>query len=495
MIKNKKIKKISQRLIKLDKKIIKTLGKRPILSVFIFFIVIFIFIVIGQYIRRANKQVIKTEKQAINVEVFSVGQAPKIRTWATVYKDNVLTIHAQSSGIVYQLYVSEGEKVLAGSNLMYLSTNYRGSSAQIISTNIAKQQYDLASSTYDLQKDLIAKQRQIAKTQYDNTEELREITKESKEDTQETLNDTQEALEQLNEQIKQLDDQQANSNVDDPTVENMLVELKQQQRSLKSAIRQLESSIRTLEYQSDEDAPPFRLAKQQRDLAIKQLDLQEKSLKVNLEISKLQYDLASINQSLIYPSSPFSGEVQKVHVNKFQIINPGTPLVTIKRKQLPTTQKGGNKIIKLTALVPAHIAKNIAINGQAEVMIDNQIIPTSITYVSQEATDNLSHSVLMYLSSQYDSYLINNQSVEVNLPVGNIDSLGTIPFVPLDAIYQTNQGSFIKVVNKDNVQVKQVELGEVFGSYVTVLSGLEQQEQIILTRSVVDGDKVDINFE
>jgi multidrug efflux pump subunit AcrA (membrane-fusion protein) len=66
----------------------------------------------------------------------------------------------------------------------------------------------------------------------------------------------------------------------------------------------------------------------------------------------------------------------------------------------------------------------------------------------------------------------------------------TFPFVPLDAVYQTEDTASVFVELGGSVKEKKITLGQIYGDFIQVESGLLKGDQVILNRNVVSGDKV-----
>jgi multidrug efflux pump subunit AcrA (membrane-fusion protein) len=83
--------------------------------------------------------------------------------------------------------------------------------------------------------------------------------------------------------------------------------------------------------------------------------------------------------------------------------------------------------------------------------------------------------------------------------MGQNDALSSVPFIPIDSVYQTNEVAYVYLaVDKKNyyqVNSRRVSLGEVYGDFVEVNSGLGSADKIVLDRSVIEGDKVKLTFE
>ena len=136
----------------------------------------------------------------------------------------------------------------------------------------------------------------------------------------------------------------------------------------------MKSAQRNLEYQTDENNPPTQLANLAKDLTLKQLDIQEKSLGLNLEISRLQLALSAINASLFHPTAPFPGVVQRVFVKVGQAVNPGTPILTF---------AGADKSLTIIARVPQNVAVKLSKLEKSRLYLGTKVIEASPSFISQ----------------------------------------------------------------------------------------------------------------
>jgi hypothetical protein len=248
-----------------------------------------------------------------------------------------------------------------------------------------------------------------------------------------------------------------------------------------SGLNQLKSSLRNLEYQTDDNNPPAKLAESQKELTLKQLELQEKSLDLSKEISLLQLRLAQVNESMAYPSTPITGVVQKVHVSFGQAVQPGTPLVTI---------AGEGDCLKVQALVSRGVAESVSQLDSHQIKINGEWVDVMPTFVSTEATDMGRHTITYNLGEETVNKVGNSQRLEISLPIGYPDSNGVVPFIPIDAVYQTEDEAYVFVVDGEEAKSQEVKLGQVYGRFVVVEEGIEDSTQVILDRNVVDQEKI-----
>lgn len=452
------------------------INRRPLTSFFISLSFLFILIVLGSLVFRPKVEEVKKEIAPKEIQVYRIGGSSKITVQAQVEKSGVIKIVAQTAGIVQSINVIEGQSINKGANLIQLASNYQGGNAFTIQTAIAAKQLEQIKETFDIQKDIIAKQRQIASQTETNFEKLRDISGQSVDETQSLIDLNQDILNTLENNLAQLE--QTNT---DSANSSAILQTKQLKAQLQGGLNQLKTQLRNMQFQTNVNNPPTQLAKLQKEISLKQLDIQEKSLQISKEISELQLSLAFINESLMHPVAPIDGIIERIYVRAGQFLNPGTPILTM---------TGNNKKSTAIAKVSGKTARKISQLEYSILHINKKLFPTRPSFIAKEATDGQLYAVIYDIPQEYQDSIADREFVNVEIPVGFADSTSTIPFIPLDAVFQTQERAIVYVVEKDKAKSKTIELGEVVGKYVSVIEGLKNGDQIILDRTVIEGDLV-----
>lgn len=445
--------------------------RRPFASFFVVLLLLFALILLGSTVFKAKPLEEQKGEGIKQVETFKIGSSPKIAVQAKVEKTGVIKIVAQTPGIVSAINTYEGEIVQRGKNLISLANNYYGGNAASISRQIAQNQYNLSKDTLETQKELIVKQRQVAERTDSNSDEMRDIANRSLEETRSLLDLNESLLNSLNQNISQI-----------PATDSAaLNQANSQKAQLQSGVNQLKQAVRSTELQAASDRPPAELSNLQREITLKNLEIQEKSLIMGHEISRLQLALAQVNEANMFPTTPFKGVVEKVHVRIGESVNPGATLVTI---------SGVEGEIILDAKVPAGTAKNLSKLENSEIFIKGQTIPLMPAYISSEATSGQLYSVIYHVPSEYQEFFTDGGYAAINVPIGAPDTNSVVPFIPLDAIFQTQEESIVYLNKGGRAESRKIALGEVQGRFVAVMEGVGSEDEIILSRNVVEGDKV-----
>lgn len=456
------------------KRIKKFIAKKPLTSFFISLGALLLLIILSNFVFKPKEPITTTQAQIKDVQTYKIGSVPKLNFQAQIEKSGIVKILAQAGGVVQSINVTEGQKVGKGANLINLASNYEGGNAAGLQAAIAQKQYDTVSQTFDLQKDVINKQRDLANKVRDNADKLRDIASLSLTDTQNLVDLNQTILDSIDQNIQKYKD----ANLPDTVLQ--FQELKSQ---FLSAQNQIKAGLRNLQYSSDANNNPQQMADIQKDITLKQLDMQEKSLQLSKDVSKLQLSLAYINTTFYHPTSPFAGKVDRIYVRTSQTVAPGTPLLSI---------SGDKQSLDAVVKVPFGIAKKISKQEKSVLTLNSENLELLPTYISQDATDGTLYSVIFNIPNDYINKLTDGSFISVQIPVGEPDTGSAIPFIPLDAIFQTQEQAIVYVVNGDTAKAKIITLGNVSGRYVEVLAGLNDGDQIILNRNVLEGDKINV---
>lgn len=447
---------------------------RPLTSFFLVLFILLILIITGSFLAVKKPEPGKREITK-NVQTYQIGENPKVTLQAKIEKSGVIKISALAPGIIQSINFFEGDQVQKGTVLINISSNYQGGNAASVQRQIAQKQYQNTKDAFDSQKDIIKNQRDLAEKSQDNAAQLRDITNQSLQETRDLIDLNQSIINTLSQNQKNLE-QNNPGGVNDTAI----LQLKSQKAGIQTGLNQLRSSLRQAEFQSWGDKPPAELARLQRDVALKQLDLQQRSLELGLEISRLQLIIAQISEAFFFPASPFAATVQRVYVKVGQSVTPGTPLLTISAVE--------DSITAIVSL-PQNLAGAVSSTEPSILHINDQNIDLNPHFISTEATDGTLYSMIYIIPDQFSKDLTAGATIAVEVPIG-LQTNSAIPFIPLDGVYQSADKSTVLVAENGLAVSRIIEPGSVFGRFVEVKSGLSQNDQVILNRNVLAGDRV-----
>ncbi len=455
------------------------LRKNPFRSFFVVLGILFALIVLGNIIASLTKKGAKEPEVVKDIEIYEVSKTPKLRLQAKIDASGVVQIHAQTAGVVQSINASEGEHVDAGTPIVYLSTTYQGGNAAALQQQLAAKQYQNVLDTFDTQKDLIRKQRELAEKNKQNAGDLTAITKTSQGDVQELLRLEESQLTQIKNTIATLEATNVNGINDE-----LIAQAQQQEAQLLQAVIQLRAQLRSVDYQTDPDKPPASLPDIQKDVALQQLDIQEKALDLSRDVSVIQVQLAAVQAQLMIPASPFEGTVEKIHVSVGQSVSPGTLIATV---------TGTENTVSASVLMPRRLATVVSQVEKSTIEINGNFRSVLPSYVSQGPTDGKLYTILYNLPEGSVSEVSNGEFVPIEVPVGIGGNKSALPYIPIDSVYQTQEEAYVNVASSGKAISKKVLLGDVYGRYVQIISGLKRGDKVIMNRNIIAGEKVKLS--
>lgn len=450
--------------------------KRPAIAFLGLLLILLGLIVLSNFINRPSETVVETSIPAKEVQVYSIGSTPIITTQAVVEKSGVVKVVSLGSGVVQSINVEVGQDVPKGTNLVSLSTNYQGGNAFSVQRQLAGVQYKNVKETFDTQKEIIAKQKELARKQDENSDDLRKITNDSLASSRSLIDLNNSILSSLEAQQAELE----STNVGGAN-DAAILQTKQLRSQFMAANNQLNVGLQTSDQSAGSENPQAEMSDLSRDVALKQLEIQEKALELNKEVSRLSLVLAQINEAIMYPSTPVAGTVGRIYVREGQAVNPGTPIAQI---------SGDSQSLIAVALLSRETAAAVSRSMVSTLHVGDKTFEAVPFFVSPEATDGTLYSVQYAIPEEFAPEVTDKGYILVEIPVDFPNTGSAIPFIPIDAVFQTQDSAFVFVVKSGKAESRKVEIGNVVGRYVEVKEGLEEGDQVILNRNVIAGDPV-----
>jgi RND family efflux transporter MFP subunit len=230
----------------------------------------------------------------------------------------------------------------------------------------------------------------------------------------------------------------------------------------------------------DQAQAQLDLAEIQYNNTLVGLDNAKESAELENNMSQTQFDGAAYNYSNLSIAAPFSGTILSHYVSAGQQVSLGQELIEI----------GNLAIIEITIDIDVDFAKALKLND--EVIIDDQYkgIVTEVEPIGDLQSGKVSVTVQ---SSEAESNLVagNTADVKFDLNYTEIDSI----VVPIKSVTIEASGNYVFVLDSENKVVrKNVTLDQIFGDKVSVVSGLEEGDRLILLNGIFvsTGDEVEI---
>lgn len=235
---------------------------------------------------------------------------------------------------------------------------------------------------------------------------------------------------------------------------------------------------------AQKDYERFTTLYKQQSATAKELDnvtLQYNSAKSRLEGARQMRN--EVNASLGYTSltAPFSGIVTQKLADAGSMANPGMPILTIE-------QSGSYQV---SASVPENIINQIHQGAEAFVTIksiDKTIKGTVVQINPSSQFTGGQYIIKVNIADAAKKGLYAGMYATVSIPVKEpvaVTTTGNSVMVPVSSIEHRDQLTGLYTIGSNNTALlRWVRLGKTFGDKVEVLSGLEKNEQFVVT---VDG--------
>lgn len=471
--------KVSKKKIKsLQKSLTSPKGRKKLVNNFhqnklkLFKIAVFIFVIsftASLFTKKSAGEVELPEPSALQVKTFTVGEDQLFQDSFGIVKNlTSITLVAQTAGPVGRVSVTEGQEVKAGAHITSINSAYNTGSIFTVQRKLAQKNVELAQESLKNTVEIVSKNRELANTNRDNIEELRKISEDSIGGTRSLIDTTNQVIQKIEADIS------ASSDAD------TIQALRQQLVSFKASLGQTEAALKIVEYNTDEDNNPTKLANISKDLIHKTTELQLKSAEIGRDIAWLNLKAARISEAMNRVSAPFSGIIEKIYIKPGQYLTPGTPVAKIK----------GKTNLDMTAYVSGNIAAKINDEGQILFSLVGEEFLIPITHVSNTPTQGQLFEVIADIPEELEFMFYEEQSLPIKLPLIPISTKIGGEFIPLDAVFITNTSRFVYVLNQETSEKRDLITGRIIGDKIEVVSGLNPGDTLILNRRVKENQIV-----
>lgn len=194
-------------------------------------------------------------------------------------------------------------------------------------------------------------------------------------------------------------------------------------------------------------------------------------MKAGKEMAEAKYKntVDQLNDTKLY--APFSGYITEVMFKNGELVNHGTPIVSLVDVTL----------LKVEIDVPAsmYIKKDAITNIKCtQENIQNETFPLTLYSNSIKANNNGLYKLYLYHSPKAGSKLAPGMNVSVNISFKAYEV--PILSIPVTAIFEKDGNSFVWVVENNVISSRQIETNNlIINSHIGVTQGLNNGEQVV----------------
>ena len=183
-----------------------------------------------------------------------------------------------------------------------------------------------------------------------------------------------------------------------------------------------------------------------------------------------ELEMATENLTDATITAPFPGVVAELYITDGDFLNLGHPVVRLVN----------DRDLEVEADVPTARLQGLSVGTEVRIVLDDRTEHTAILRAIVPEENPLTRTRLVRFTPTFgetQKALASNQSVTVNLPVGDNVSVVT---VHKDAVIASPQGTIVYVMADGTAQIRPVQLGEADGDRFQVLSGLAAGDLAII---------------
>ncbi len=216
-------------------------------------------------------------------------------------------------------------------------------------------------------------------------------------------------------------------------------------------------------------------------IARKQYTIQKRNTELEFDVTKLLQKQAAVGAARYTPVAPFKGVVERVFVLRGDTVNVGDRIAVVNSDE---------QSMQMVVNVSPSLASVVDVSRPSVMSVDGQEISVFPQNISRGIADDQSYVLTYDIDQKYANLFVNNEYVEVFIPIETKAQSENEILVPLDAVRLMNEGSIIFIVENDIARSRVVTTGEVVGGFIFVKGDISENDSIILNRNVFDGDRV-----
>lgn len=197
-----------------------------------------------------------------------------------------------------------------------------------------------------------------------------------------------------------------------------------------------------------------------------------------LTSSRLNLALALRNDAVLQPKSSLPGTITNIAVRRGQFVNQGDILATLNASGAEAT---------LEASLSSDTAWLLDPTKNAELILPTGNIPLTLIYLANQESEDGLYKAIFGLPAESAQKLVDGHYTDIRIALESHD--GSI-LLPLETISQDTKSAWVMVEENGIAHPHTVTLGNIFGNYIEVTSGITKDTHVILSRGIIEGEAV-----
>ena len=194
------------------------------------------------------------------------------------------------------------------------------------------------------------------------------------------------------------------------------------------------------------------------------------SAQIGVKGAQVAVDSAEYQLDMYTLTAPISGVIEAVNIKEHDFASPSTPAYVISNKDTMT----------VTFYVSEGIRNTLSVGQKVSVDRNGKLYDAAITEIGSMIDQNTGLFAIKACVSTPDDSLLTGCSVKV---LADTYSQNEALLIPYDAVYYDNSQPYVYVAVNGIVERRDIETGIFDAQTITVLSGLETEDQLITSWS------------
>jgi RND family efflux transporter MFP subunit len=282
--------------------------------------------------------------------------------------------------------------------------------------------------------------------------------------------------------VAALDDDAFAINTAENTYSNALITYESEVADYEQALLAAEQSVAAAEATVQIREAALQAAQAAYDIVIadpRSVDLA--SLEAGVAEAYASYQLAAANQGKSILSAPISGQIAVMNAREGDLLSAGSEVVSI----VNVNQ------LQVTAYISSEDLKWIRLG---DTVLVNESIEAEVYRVSPSINPSTKKVEIKVLITAEDADVTVGQYVQIEVQSSLVEEENTQYFLPLAAVKAGTEKNYVYVVNEQGlIDQQEIELGQILGESIEVLSGLSADDQFVSSvRGLSVGDAVSV---
>ena len=209
-----------------------------------------------------------------------------------------------------------------------------------------------------------------------------------------------------------------------------------------------------------------------------------KAAQVGMEGAQVAIDSAEYQLDMYTLTAPISGVIEAVNVDAHDFASPGNPAFVISNKDTMT----------ITFYVSEGIRNTLYVGQKVQADRNGKLYDAAITEIGSMVDQTTGLFAVKACVNAPDESLLTGSSVKV---IADTYSQDNALLIPYDAVYYDDSQPYVYVAVNNIVERRDIETGIFDENTMTVLSGLTEEDQLIISWSanLRDGAEISIMTE